>query len=94
MDAAECRQQAEDCRRLAQTMTVQQRDVLLDLARTWDLLAKDAEVHHRRDHHIQKHREVNATCPSCSRSVLLITEPDRSEGQHAFREHCGVVSFI
>jgi hypothetical protein len=41
-DAAKFRQHAEECRRLASSMP-QHRDVLLQMAATWETCAKDAE---------------------------------------------------
>jgi hypothetical protein len=39
--ASEYRRHAEECRSLARSMTGEQRDQLLEMARTWDKLAEE-----------------------------------------------------
>jgi hypothetical protein len=41
MNAAECLERAQDCERLADTMSGTNKDVLLGIARTWRKIAAD-----------------------------------------------------
>ena len=53
--ASEYRQHAEECRALAKQMQGEQRDQLLEMARTWDNLAAD------REKLVRNHPELDTT---------------------------------
>jgi hypothetical protein len=43
-DAAKCREQARECRRLAHSVSEEQRQQLLTMAEIWESLARDRET--------------------------------------------------
>ncbi len=83
--ATDYRQHATECRTLAQQMKPgEQREQLLEIARTWDKLAEERE---RAD------RYTRATCHAYNTTVTLALEPDErwslASDHHAPLSHSG-----